>query len=122
MSHRSQPGTRVHVTIPAIAGTSSGYYVPNSEVPTVEDPWGITITGPGVVRVEPAPVELPTGFGAHIRADVRLCNVSQSQLRDVLLVLVDADPQRRLWRVRSGGAVGDDALSNVVVLDPGEAS
>jgi hypothetical protein len=130
MSYHPQPGDRVHIMLPAAVGHGGAYYVVNSEVPMVGDPWGVTFGGPGVVRVEPAPVTLPTGWAARIRATVT-CGCgdpgSGEPIPDVLLVnlrggrwRVDGELPCGCEHVIPQQDGGEDHLDDVVVLDPGE--
>lgn len=79
-----------------------------------------------VVRVEPAPITIPTGWGARIRATVT-CTSHEASYPDVLLVRVGHSDADGNWLARDvAGYVPccegylDRELSNVVVLDPGE--
>ena len=124
-------GERAHVTIEAetydIAGGRIGFRV-HAAAGTANDTWWpLWEDSANVVRIERAPVVLPTGFGARIRATVTHPDRPIS-VPDVLLVHAPTrrgDHFRWLSASRPHGLTcwwADEQLSDVVVLDAGEPS
>lgn len=79
-----------------------------------------------IVRVERAPVELPTGFGARIRATVTCECSMRAREEAAVLILARPDAVNDKWLAAKGLACGhrrfaEHEIADVVVLDGGEA-
>lgn len=99
-----EAGSKVHLTIAATVN-AAGIYTINDDRGNL---WGHCPPGMSfLVKVEAAPVELPTWFGAVIRATVR----SYRSGSPVLLILMD--PARDLWAEldRDGMIVASELIS-----------
>jgi hypothetical protein len=120
----SRDGENVRITIPATflapsVGLSAAYRLTYA-LDEMGGPIGAVVLADHVVRVEPAPVELPTGFGARIRATTgggqRVVLVRALGYEPVWLAdFHETDDMDRQWY-----ATAD--LSDVEILDAGEPS
>lgn len=124
--YQPQPGDKVLVTFPATCAPD-GYYVEDRHVRHEVDPWGVLFPAQAVVRVEPAPAGLPTGWGARIRGTVTRGGRPVPSVRLALVPFSEADPEP--WCIHPDDVermpdddrwVGSDEMSDVVVLDPGD--
>ena len=128
-----KPGDRVHLTVEAVVDEHGNYQVDHRTNCGVAD--GLDFPDFGtthwvwpsmacLVRVEPAPVELPTGFGARIRATVTWAHDVTPGVR---LVFSDVDVGSGDWTVHPADrarvgcfTVFASNLSDIEILDPGE--
>lgn len=116
VNYQPKPGDKVLLTVRAQVRADGVYVVRDDRERAV---WTAASSSSYVVRVEPAPVELPTGWGARITATVN----GKPNTRLTLVDPGDSQP----WRVHPGDTYGvggtwfsSSDLSDVVVLDPGE--
>ena len=115
--YQPKPGDKAHLTVGVTVDEIGDYRDQDGRI--------IACAGdPIIVKVVPAPVVLPTGFGARISATLKW---SDGDVPNVRLAFSGIDDGSGDWVVHPAdrGQAGcvtvfSDRLSDVEVLDPGE--